>query len=231
MLDEIIRPIEKRDIEEEIFSQFHLLIKRGVLKPGDRLPTESELARLFSVSRPVLREALNGLKALGLIKSVQGSGTYLNNNYQNSISKILRALWTIDRVSAKELIELRLIIERATVTLAIERMNDEFLTQLRAKYDQLMDETTDDEEFVQHDIDFHRLIASASTNQALFRTLDSVRDLLIELSEIIVKLPGQRVKSNAEHSSILAAIEARNQHEARKQITNHLKIYERIIES
>lgn len=229
MHNEIFHKIEKKDINEEIFSQFQLLIKRGILKPGDQLPTENELAKNLSVSRPVLREALNGLKALGLIKSIQGKGTFLNNDYQNSISKVLRALWTFDRVSSKELIELRLIIERASVTLAVERINEEFLARLRSKYNALINKSTNDEEFVQDDIDFHRLIAESTCNKAVFRTLDSVRNLLIELSEIIVKIPGQRIRSNEDHHNILLAIESRNAHEARKQITNHLKIYENII--
>ena len=68
----VLEPIRPKKISEEIVSQIKQLISRGELKPGDRIPSERELASMLGVSRPSVREAIMVLEAMGFLESRQG---------------------------------------------------------------------------------------------------------------------------------------------------------------
>ena len=72
-----LKPVQKRTLTQEAFDQLVSYIQDGTLNPGDALPSQQELARQLSVSRPVLREAMQRLEAAGLIEIRHGSGTYV----------------------------------------------------------------------------------------------------------------------------------------------------------
>jgi len=73
----MLEPLKKTRLYEEIIKQLQELIRRGDLKPGDRLPTERELALQLNVSRTAIREALRSMEVMGFIKSRVGGGTYI----------------------------------------------------------------------------------------------------------------------------------------------------------
>jgi GntR family transcriptional repressor for pyruvate dehydrogenase complex len=73
----MLEPLNKTRLYEDIVKQIMDSIKSGELKPGDKLPTERELAKMVGVSRPALREALKTLEALAIIEIVHCSGIYV----------------------------------------------------------------------------------------------------------------------------------------------------------
>ena len=80
---------------EQVVQQIRGRIRSGMLVPGQRLPTERELADSFGVSRGVIREALKVLGSMGLVESRQGSGTYVCSNPVPSISRAMKAILAI----------------------------------------------------------------------------------------------------------------------------------------
>ncbi len=68
----VFQPIRPKKISEEIVEQIRAMISQGELKPGDRIPSERELAAMLGVSRPSVREAIMVLDAMGLVEARQG---------------------------------------------------------------------------------------------------------------------------------------------------------------
>lgn len=73
----VIKPINKVNVSEQVFSQLKKAIVEGVWKPGDKIPSENELASSFGVSRMTVRQSLQKLIALGLIETKLGDGSYV----------------------------------------------------------------------------------------------------------------------------------------------------------
>lgn len=72
-----ITPIQKVNVVEEIFDQLQSMLIEGTWKPGDKIPSENELSETFGVSRMTIRQALQKMKALGLIETRSGSGSFV----------------------------------------------------------------------------------------------------------------------------------------------------------
>src|SRR4030095_16554231 len=88
----IIKPLRPGQTTEPVVARVYELIKRGGLKPGDRLPPERELAKELGISRPSLRSGLSSLISMGVLKSRQGGGTYIVDGPPALDSEPLRLL-------------------------------------------------------------------------------------------------------------------------------------------
>ncbi|TYK94049.1 FadR family transcriptional regulator, partial [Streptococcus pyogenes] len=76
-MSDIFSRIDHSRTADEVVGQIEALILEGVLRPGDRLPGERDLARQFEVSRPILRDALKALEMRGLLTTRHGGGTHV----------------------------------------------------------------------------------------------------------------------------------------------------------
>ena len=85
-----IVPITVPDVSDIIIEQIRDLVSKGVIKPGDRLPSESNLARTFGVKRGKVREALRRMELFGVLKTSPQSGTYVNGFGCKTVNGILR---------------------------------------------------------------------------------------------------------------------------------------------
>jgi GntR family transcriptional repressor for pyruvate dehydrogenase complex len=88
----VFKPIRPKKISEEIVTQIKVLISDGQLKPGERVPSERELAALLGVSRPSVREAIMVLEAMGLVESRQGGGTFVRSLTETSLADPLSSM-------------------------------------------------------------------------------------------------------------------------------------------
>ncbi|HKG27352.1 MAG TPA: GntR family transcriptional regulator, partial [Thermomicrobiales bacterium] len=116
---------------EQVVQQIRGRIRSGMLVPGQRLPTERELADSFGVSRGVIREALKVLGSMGLVESRQGSGTYVCSNPVPSISRALTLSATTEEHSIFRLYELREPLDVAAARLAAQRRTAEQIEAMR----------------------------------------------------------------------------------------------------
>ena len=73
----MIQPIEKKNVADEVFEKMLNMIIEGDWKKGEMIPSENELREAFSVSRSTVRQAVQRLSALGIVRSRQGKGTYV----------------------------------------------------------------------------------------------------------------------------------------------------------
>ena len=156
-------------LEEFIFS--------ANAKPGDRLPSERNLASLFSVSRQTLREVLRSMEGQGLIKVQPGRGSFIQDQSKTGPFRVVAAARQ-GLVTPADLIEARLMIECATAGLAAIRRTEEDLAVLWELCNNHMQATTDANESAIADLQFHERIAEASQNPVLLILFGSIKNLV-----------------------------------------------------
>ena len=125
-----MRPVHRNSLSDEIVEQLTGLISRGVLKPGERLPSEKELCLKFGVGRTTIREALRSMAVMGILNGRVGEGTFVSVDGQKYLEKTLQWGLLIDRKSVNDLVETRLMLESQTAYAAAARATEENLLVL-----------------------------------------------------------------------------------------------------
>ena len=210
-----------RSSAEAIVAWIQEMILRGELKPGDRLPNEPELARMFGVSRGALREALAVLKAKGIIERRPGKGTYIRRINR---AELLGSLATKKRDEDLflDLLEVRELVESKVVELAIQRATAKDLEKIETALRLLPSTPSNNASPLEADLEFHLSLALAAHNEILFRLARTVNELLQDVRERTLLQPGRLAECQREHEAIFAAIRARDLPRALAALKTHL---------
>lgn len=218
-------PIKMMSVSEKVVEQIKDMLLEGHLKKGDKLPSERQLAEILQVSRSSVREALKELEIVGLIDSRQGDGNFIKTNFEDILFKPFSTMFLIKESHPEEILELRNIIEKGTVSLAALRITKEELKDIQKI---LLDaEKTDlEEELANLDILFHYKIAQASKNFLLQSILNAIASL-IESSikdtrkNIMVKKENKELIKK-QHIEIFEALQNKDFQKAETIMSNHL---------
>lgn len=215
----IARPADGR-ITGRLLSDIKLLMSRGELTPGAKLPPERELAKKFGVNRGSLRQVLKVLEIMGVLTQRVGDGTYLNASAETILNEPLDFLIALDDIGTNDLFETRLIVEPELAARAAERASAEDLAALRQAVTDMANSRTLKQR-LDADMDFHECIFRAAGNricQLLFRVIH--RTLLTTMDQLhgIVNIE----QPLAAHKAIYKAIESRNPDDARRRMRVHL---------
>ncbi|MEU3405442.1 FadR/GntR family transcriptional regulator [Streptomyces sp. NPDC006670] len=206
-------PPRRVSATEAVFGHLRSAIERGEYAVGDKLPSEAELCRTLEVSRPVLREALRALQAMGLTVSKSGKGTFvLANTVEDP---------TFGDYAASDLLEVRRHVEIPVAGYAALRRTPEDLDHLAHLLDR-MEQETDTTAWVAMDTVFHLAVAEASRNPVFRRVIEEIRDALARQSTFLNELGGRREQSNCEHRAILEALVDGSEHDAVEAMSHHL---------
>ncbi len=206
--------LNRAGLARQIAEALRAAILDGTLAVDERLPTETELAARFGVSRPTIREALKRLAAQNLIRSRRGpaGGTFVNRLGQTEARETLRGLVTLmvgmDTVTLTDVAEARAELERVCARLAARRRTDADLFALRAALDDQREPTLSDEAFCAADVRFHRAVVEAAHNAMLGFQMVGVVEALQPVVNMIINRVRARDRIIAAHASVLAAIEA-----------------------
>jgi GntR family transcriptional repressor for pyruvate dehydrogenase complex len=172
--------VKQERLADTITRQLESLILEGVLRPGERLPPERELAQELEVSRPSLREALQKLEAAGLVETRHGGGTYVKNAFASVISDPLTDLFQRHPEAALDFVEFRLTLDGIVAYYAALRSTDEDRAILTQRF-QAIEAThagDDPAQEAERDAEFHLAIAEASHNVVLLHVMRSLLELL-----------------------------------------------------
>jgi GntR family transcriptional regulator, transcriptional repressor for pyruvate dehydrogenase complex len=216
--------IRQSTIAEQVFERLHEWIMSGKLKPGDKLLSQDKLAEQFGVSRNTLREAIYRLTVMGLLTTKQGVGTIVKisgpSNYMTSLSDHI----LLHPATVREFIEARLVVEQATVRLAVVRMTQENVVKLNDLISQQTDafKRGDIDTFVELDSEFHRELARASRNAVLLKFLETVRELLQNFIAEVSGLPGAIQSAIKYHNKIVEYMEVQDREKAENEMREHL---------
>ena len=209
---------------EQIVQQIEESILKGVLKAGDQLPAERDLAQRFGVSRTAVREAVKALREKGLVEAYTGRGTFITDGTSQAVRQSIQLVAKIGQPNGStHLAEVRAILEPEIAALAATRIQEQHLSLMREAV-ALMDRKYDDPDaFIEADLDFHLALAEAADNPMILSLLDSIVGLLREQRTRIFQVEGGPNRGQYHHKRILQAVEQHNPEKARDAMREHLQ--------
>jgi len=219
-------PIKPKKVSTQIAEQIRTSILAGEFNPGEKLPPERELAEMFGVSRPSVREALNILTSSGLVETYQGGGSLVRSLVENSAGMPLSELIRIDGDRALDVIEVRKGMESWTAWYAASRALPEDIRRLKAVVDGMeknLEELKHSEDFDAH---FHILVARATHNVVWLHIMQSIFEAMQEFQRdvwraVYLTEDDQRLLFS-HHLKVYEMIRDRNPEGARDAMLDHL---------
>lgn len=217
-----IQSVKVQRLYLQVADQLTRLIRAGTPGPGERLPSERDLAEQFGVSRPTIREAMIALEIAGLVEIRSGSGVYVTGTPPASAGPVLD-----QGAGPFEILEARRIIECEAAALAAERISAKQLRALEALLLDMQRENQQEDMTERADEQFHCGIAEAAGNSVVAATVAWLWQLRND--SVISTRFHQRVREEGsrpiieDHQRILAALQARDSNAARAAMAEHLQ--------
>lgn len=215
-------PIVQKSISEQVAQRLLTMIRSGLLKPGQQLPPERELAAMLGVGRPAVREAIRGLALLGLLRIRQGEGTFVGKLDMRELLEPLELIIDLNAGTLDALFDARLAIETGVAALAATRMADEELERLSRNVEDEARLVSDPEAFSAADVAFHEAIIEACDNPFLQSIAGSLYLLGKKSRKITSQVPATLARSLQDHRDILAALRQRDGQRAADAMRAHL---------
>jgi GntR family transcriptional repressor for pyruvate dehydrogenase complex len=206
-----------------VVNHIQKLIETGALKAGDKIAPEREFAAQLKISRASLRAGIGYLAAMGLLKVRHGVGTFVAAAGPASHSFPLHLLSFLHGFQPKQMFEARLILEGSLAALAAERGGDEHFAMLSEEVAEMYATFEEPQEYLIHDVRFHRAIAEAAGNPILAVLMETVATAFYDERRRTVEGSLNLRQSAEMHRAIYRAIRARDAVAARKTMEQHLR--------
>jgi GntR family transcriptional regulator, transcriptional repressor for pyruvate dehydrogenase complex len=217
-------PVQTTKLFEQITEQIEQQILRGDLQSGDRLPTERELAEQFHASRTAVREAMKILAQKGLLEMRPGRGTIVINGTSQALRDSLGLMLRVAQVdSARELVEVREILEPEIAALAAVRATERDVVDLREAVETMDAHLHDADAFISADNFFHQVLAKATQNALVLTLMDPIMELLSEQRKQIFFVDGGPLRGQFHHKQLLDAVGYHDPEAARNAMRAHLQ--------
>lgn len=216
--------LKRKKVYEEIAEIILEEIKAGALKPGDRLPSITAMAKSYEVSSASVREALNSLRVMDVIEVKHGQGSFIKEKMPLGFEQNFEI---ITRSDIENLLELRKIIEVGSARAAAQKADESERRKIKKALGKMWTALENNEIGEQADYEFHIGIAKATGNPLLVNLLEDVSDTMIrtmkETRRIWLYEEEKSIqKIHDEHELIYEAIEAGSEEDAAKHMYNHL---------
>jgi len=210
----LLRPVRKARVSDEAVVQLTNLILNGAVSVGEKLPPERELARQLSINRTSLREALRRMEAMGLVRIRPGDGIFVQDHAIASGIEFLRFLLSAGIGLDKELIlsiaEVRRIFGAQMMALAAERADPQSLAALDRILEQYPRDDPAKRDSGESDFAFYHEIARATGNKVFVYLLNTIRDVLQQLSGFYFRVQGDPGAALALYRGIVDAMRDRD---------------------
>jgi DNA-binding FadR family transcriptional regulator len=224
---ELREAIVRRNIRDVVAQKIANLIASGLLKIGDDLPSERDLAVALRVSRESVRGGIQILSAKGLLAVVQGARTRIVSDDLGPEFKRLREPRLINSYAIEDIHAARLLVERNVVGAAAERIDDETLGILNDSLDAQRFAIDDPVRFIIIDREFHQTIYRASGNPVLADFVGDLYAYMMEHRRKAMSEPGAIERSFDDHRQIVAALERRDRAAVVSTFETHIdRIYQ-----
>lgn len=218
--------LNKTLIPQSIAREIQNMIQSGRLKPGEKVPSQREFSQQFGASRASLREALQTLETLGLVRTEVGRGTFVADGATTVSDRMAHWRYS-DSYSVFDVFQTRIMLEGQIASLSAGRLTADQFDQMEQATRQ-MEECWAKQDLlanVEADLQFHSIIVSACSN-AMLRTLyQTVRDQLAETQRRPIPMtdPARMQASVAEHRRIIGALRASAPLLARQEMEAHIR--------
>ena len=229
-------PVSRVRTYELVLQRIETQIVSGVLRAGQRLPPERDLAELLGVSRPAVREALRVLEAQGVVRSQvgqgPGSGTTIDRVPRDALARLLRLHVALGSFALEDVVDTRVALERSIVVLACRNARPQDLARMRSALLAMDEPEVDRETFNQLDTDFHVAMAEAGGNRLMSDVTRAIRESVrIPILAAMTAMPetGKRGWARArdglraDHHAIFNAVEAGHAEQAADLLEAHIR--------
>ena len=202
---------------------YEMIVDEHRYVPGSKLPNENELSGELGVSRTTLREAISFLAAQGVLEIRRGKGTFVAESLPAEGLDLTALAGVRSRVRAKDLFEMRLIFEPATVALACQRASDEELEQIRKKAERVERIAAEGGNWPLADQEFHWAIIRASHNEYMRRLYPIINSAVNEILQISQNRQQMQDIALRDNRLILEFLLRRDEAGARYAMSIHMK--------
>ena len=222
------QPVQPEKLSRAVVRQIEQLVLRGILRPGERLPSERELAEKLNVSRPSLREAIGELQERGLLASKAGSGVYVADVLGSAFSDALIELFSSHEEAVFDYLAFRRDLEGIAAERAARLASETDLKVINQAYERMAnaDKRTGAQKEAELDAAFHMSLIEASNNVVMLHMMRSIFDLLKQgvfyNRTRIFQQNTTREELLAQHRAINAALQQRDPSGARHAVETHL---------
>ena len=202
---------------------YEMIVDEQRYAPGSKLPNENELSRNLQVSRTTLREAISFLVAQGVLEIRRGKGTFVAEELPAAGLDLTSLAGLRSRVRAKDLFEMRLIFEPATVALACQRGTDEELRQIQKKAERVERIAAEGGDWPLADQEFHWAILQASHNEYMRRLYPIINSAVNEILQLSQNRQHMQDIALNDNRLILEFLLKRDEAGARHAMSIHMK--------
>jgi len=222
------KPVQSEKLSQSVIKQIELLILRGILRPGERLPSERELSEKMGVSRPSLREAIAKLQEDGLLESRASSGIYISDTLNAIFPAPLTKLFSSHDEAVFDYLDFRSDMEGLAGERAARLGSDTDLQVIDAIFRKMEAASKNPDPTLEANLDaeFHLSIVEASHNIIMLHMMRSMYGLLREgvffNRQIMFKQRTTRSALLDQHRAINDALQARDAPACRAAIEAHL---------
>ena len=224
----IFAPIKTATVSKTVMERIKEALINKTLKPGDRLPTETEMCESMDVGKSSVREAVKMLEVLGVVETRQGDGTFISSSIPaNSVNPLVFQL-LIDSGNNKSIMELRSMFEPAYTLLALKNATEEDIRRIMAACDSFREKVAQGTQNADDDLDFHIAILEATHNSFVIRIGVTVMQLFrASIVNSMRQIPQRAV---IDHDRILAAFLKKDEVELHNAIVMSFEGWHSIME-
>jgi GntR family transcriptional repressor for pyruvate dehydrogenase complex len=220
--------VRRDKVYEGVAKQIERLILKK-LQPGDKLPSERDLAETLGVSRSSIRDAIRSLELMGMVEPRQGAGTIVLQISSDSLVNPLANARKRKEELVGELLDFRKMLEPSLASRAATRVAPEELAEMEEILKRQDEKLAKGESTIAEDTEFHYAIALASGNSVVRKVLDTLMDLLRDSRERSLQVDGRPQKSLAGHRKILAALNRHDAEAAKLAMKRHIEDVEKML--
>lgn len=221
----IFNPLKNKRAFEETAAEIRRLIVQRVFKPGDRLPSENEMARQFNVGRQTIREALRLLELSGFITIQKGGGggPVVTNTTLTSLSTSLTHAIEMNDITIEDLTMARLEIEKIVIRYAVRNATQNDIEALKANIASGQDKIAQGLMAKTENVNFHVLLSRCSKNNVFVVAVESI---MAVVAGFLNRIPQSLLASERtlkEHEKILEALILKDENLAEERMWSHIQ--------
>lgn len=217
---EALETVKRVSATTQVIETIKSAIESGKLKVGDRLPNEMELAKSIGVGRSTLREGLRMLSSFGIVEIKHGEGTFVADKYAQRIFEFLG--YESNKENIAYMLEVRKIIELASIRIAVNKASDEELNELAPLVEKISNVVGNATEAEAADRQFHERIVSLSGNPLLVEIYKMMSKMLSIVFHELMCHDEVAYDAHIYHMSIMEMLNRRNAEESVKAMESHL---------
>ncbi len=214
--------IKKESTLEVIVQQIKNQIKKGILKPGEKLPSERELASLLGISRASVREAIKALSFSGYLEVIQGKGTYVLE-IATQYDEIVNFFSEFSNYSLDYLMEARIMLEGEFARLAAVNASQDEIDVIERVFNEICN-SKDTNTFFVKDLQFHLTIAKATHNPIMNGLMKIIVEMLYKETQKIIEISENTRENTIETTrDLVLAIKQRDAEKAKELMSEHIR--------